>query len=85
MIYFENAGSPAGDVDWPVEIQQDQIDDLAEAERDDGKVVAAQPKHRNAEQHAGHRGDCGGQRERRDEGEMDAEVLGRDHRIGVGT
>ena len=62
VIDFENAGNPARDVDGPVEIEKDQIDDLAEAERDDRQIVAPQAQHRNAEKHAGHRGDGGRER-----------------------
>jgi hypothetical protein len=41
-----------GDVDRRVEVEQEHADDLAEAERDDREVVAAQLERRRAEQHA---------------------------------
>src|SRR5207342_1944782 len=61
-------------------VEQDQADDLAEAEGDDGEVVAAQPQHRKAEEEAGERGeDAGG---RQADPEREAEVLC-DQRIGI--
>src|SRR3546814_16186775 len=47
--YPRKAVRAAGEV---VPVQQDDADDLAEAERDDGEIVAAQTKHRKAEQDA---------------------------------
>jgi hypothetical protein len=46
-----------GDVHRPREVVQEDADDLAEAEGDDGEVVAAQLERRRAEQHAEERGD----------------------------
>ena len=47
-------------------VDQDDADDLAEAERDDGEVVAAQAQRRQAEQHAEQRRPCSaGERQRR--------------------
>ena len=50
------------EVDRLVEVVGQHADHLAEAEGDDGQVVAVQPQHRQAEQHAG---DGRGQRVRR--------------------
>ena len=41
-----------------VAVQRRLVDDLAEAERDDGEVVTAQPQRRQADQDAGDRGDA---------------------------
>ena len=57
-------------------------DDLAEGERDDGKIVAAQPQHRKAEQHAPERGQEAGERQAHPE--RPAEICG-DQRVGVGA
>ena len=46
-----------GDVHRPRQVVEEDADDLAEAERDDGEVVAAQLERRRAEQHAEERGD----------------------------
>jgi hypothetical protein len=51
-----------GDVDRVLQVVQEHADDLAEAQRDDGEVVAAQPEHRKAEQAAGDRREQRGQR-----------------------
>ena len=74
-----NAVRAAGEV---LPVLQDQPDDLAEAERDDGEIVAAQPQHRKAEQHAPERRQDAG--ERQADPERDAEVL-RDQRVGIGA
>ena len=39
-IDLQDAGNPAGDVDRPIEVQQHEVNDLTEPERDDGEVVA---------------------------------------------
>ena len=44
-------------------VQQDEPDDLAEAERDDGEIVAAQAQHRKAEQDARERRHHAGERQ----------------------
>src|SRR5690606_31040053 len=47
---------PVGDVDRRVEIIEENADDLAEAQRDDGQVVAAQLQRGRAQQHAEYAG-----------------------------
>ena len=75
-----------GDVDRRVQIVQEDADDLAEAERDDGEVVAAQPQRRRAQQHAEERRD-----QRRpaaasiQQRQMHAEVRRGEQRIDVGA
>ena len=63
-------------------VEQDEPDDLAEAERDDGEIVAAQPQHRKAEQEAGEGGEDAG--ERQTDPERKADIL-REQRIGIGA
>ena len=74
-----DAGRAAGEV-RPVE--QDEPDDLAEGEGDDGEVVAAQPQHREAEDHAPGRGEDAG--ERQADPEAPAEIVG-EEREGIGA
>ena len=54
---------PVRDVDRRVEVVHEDADDLAEAERDDREVVAAQLQRRRAEQDAGAAGDEGAERD----------------------
>ena len=63
-------------------VEQHEADDLAEGERDDGEIVAAQPQHREAEQDAPERGEDAG--ERQADPERQAEVL-RQQRVGIGA
>ena len=74
-----NAVRAAGEV---LPVEQDQADDLAEAERDDGEIVAAQPQHRKSEQDAPEGGEDAGKRQA--DPERQAEVL-REQRIGIGA
>ena len=74
-----DAVRPAGET---LPVEQDKPDDLAEAERDDGEIIAAQAQHRKAEQYAGKRGEDAG--ERQADPERQAEGL-RDQRVGVGA
>ena len=69
----------AGDL---VPVQQHDPDDLAEAQRDDGQIVAAQPQHRKAQHHAEARGQQPGQRQAGPEAE--AEGL-REQGVGIGA
>ena len=62
--HARDAGIAVGQVD-PVD--QHQADDLAEGERDDREVVAAQPQHRKAEQDAPERGEDAGDRQQHPE------------------
>src|SRR5438105_13009014 len=52
-----DAARAVGHVDRLVEVVGEDPDDLAEAERDDGQVVAAQSQNRQSEHHAGAGGD----------------------------
>jgi hypothetical protein len=69
----------------PVNLPVDQhdADDLAEAQRDDREIVAAQAQHREAEQHA----EEGGQGCRRAAGrcQKDRSKLRRQQRVGIGA
>ena len=63
-------------------VDQDEADDLAEGERDDGEIVAAQPQHRKSEQDAPERREAA--RERQQEPERQAEGLCQ-QRVGIGA
>ena len=65
-----------------VPVEQDDADDLAEAERHDREIVAAQPQHRKAQQDAERGGEQAGQRQA--DPEAEAEVV-REQRVGVGA
>src|SRR5450830_661546 len=67
-----DALGPVGDVDGGVEVVHEDADDFAEAERDDGEVVAAQLQGGGAEQGAEERGDHGGEGDDDPEREVDA-------------
>ena len=70
--------SPAAPLVTLGDVARHDRHDLAEAERDDGEVVAAQPQRRRAEQHAEDRRDQRRERQREPErqGEMH-DVAGR--------
>ena len=51
-VYHADALRTVGDVDRRVQVVEENADDLAEAQRDDGEVVAAQAQRRRAQQHA---------------------------------
>ena len=77
-----NAGDavrPAGD---RLPVDQHEADDLAERERDDGEIVAAQPQHRKAEQHAPECGEDAGERQADPERQIEG---GRQQRVGIGA
>ena len=74
-----DAGRTVGEVD-PVE--DDQPDDLAEAQGDDGEIVAAQTQHREAEQDAEGRRQHAGERQHHPEAQA---VLRAEQRVGVGA
>ena len=63
-------------------VDDDEADDLAERQRHDGEIVAAQPQHRKAEQHAPERREDAG--ERQADPERQAEI-GRQQRVGIGA
>ena len=69
-----DAAEPQGAVGEPVPVARHDRHDLAEAQRDDGQVVAAQPQGRRAEQHAEDRADDRGHRQH--EPERDVEMHG---------
>ena len=75
----DNAVRAAGEI---LPVEQDQPDDFAEAERDDGEIVAAQPQHRKAEQDAGECGEDAGKRQA--DPERQSEML-RQQRVGIGA
>jgi hypothetical protein len=76
-----NAGDAVGATGQADPVQQHDADDLAEGQRDDGQVVAPQPQHRKAEQHAPEGRQDSRQRQAEPEGK--AEILGQ-NRIGIG-
>ncbi len=63
-------------------VDDDEADDLAEGERHDGEIVAAQAQHGEAEQHAPERGEDAG--ERQADPERPAEIGG-EQRVGIGA
>ena len=77
-----NAGDAGIAVGQRRPVDQDEADDLAEGERDDGEIIAAQPQHRKAEQDAPERGQHAG--ERQQDPERQAESLGQ-QRVGIGA
>ena len=74
-----NAVWAAGQV---LPIEQDEADDLAEAERHNGQIVAAQAQHRKAKQDSGERRQNAGKWQA--DPERQAEILG-DQRVGIGA
>ena len=76
---------PVGDVDRRVQVVEEDADDLAEAERDDRQVVAAQLQRRRAEQHAEQAGDRRADRQDDPERQVQAEVRRREQRVDVGA
>ncbi len=66
--WLGDLGDPLGPLREAAPVLQHQPDDLAEAQRDDGQVVAPQPQHREAEQHAEERPQQAAQRQRDPEG-----------------
>ena len=75
----DDAVRAAGDL---VPVEQDDADDLAEAQRDDGQIVAAQAQHRKAQQDAEAGREQAGQRQAGPEAQ--AEGL-REQRVGIGA
>jgi hypothetical protein len=74
---------PVGDVDRPRKIVEEDPHDLAEAERDDRKVVAAQLQRWRAEQNAEEGRDRSADRQDDPEREMQPEVRPGEKRVGV--
>ena len=63
-------------------VDDDETDDLAERQRDDGEIVAAQPQHRKSQQHAPERGENAGERQADPERQSE---IGRQQRVGIGA
>ena len=66
-----DAFGPVGNVDRVIQIVQEYADDLAESQRDDGQVVAAQFQGRRSEQHAEERRHSGRQRDHQQDRHVD--------------
>src|SRR5581483_3750941 len=77
--YVEEAVRPASQA---LPVAQDDADDLAEGEGHDGKVVAAQPENREAEDHPPEGGEDAGERQAKPERE--AEMRG-EQGVGIGA
>ena len=77
-----NAGDAVRAAGHALPVEQDEADDLAEGERDDGEIVAAQPQHGKAEQHAPERGEDAGERQADPERQSE---IGRQQRVGIGA
>ena len=73
---------PAGPLVRSTQLRMHQPDDLAEAQGDDGEVVAAQAQHREAEQDAEARRQHAGERQHHPEAQA---VLRAEQRVGVGA
>ena len=65
---------PCGPLVKSTQLMQDEPDDLAEGERDDREIVAAQAQHREAEDHAPGRGEQAGERQAHPEAQV--EIVG---------
>ena len=63
-------------------VDDDEADDLAERQRDDGEIVAAQPQHGKAEHHAPECGEDAGERQADPERQPE---IGRQQRVGIGA
>ncbi len=74
-----------GDVDRRVQVVEEDADDLAEAERDDGEIVAAQLERGRAEQHAEAAGDQRPQRQHHIHRPVQAELRRTEQGVGVGA
>ncbi len=77
-----DAGDAVRPVRHLVPVEQDDADDLAEAERDDRQVVAAQPQHRKAEREPETGGEGAGHRQALPEAEAE---MRRYQRVAVGA
>ena len=63
-----------GDVHRPIQVVQENADDLAEPQCDDGEIVAAQAQRRRAQQHAEEAGDHCTERQEQEERPVQAEL-----------
>ena len=77
-----NAGDAVRAAGQALPVDDDEADDLAEGQRDDGEIVAAQPQHGKAEQHAPERGEDAGERQADPERQSE---IGRQQRVGIGA
>ncbi len=75
---------PAGR--WsPIEIVHQHADDLAEAKRDDGEIVAAQPQHRNAGAICRRGRQTAADQQHECKGQVDVELARGQQRPGIGA
>ena len=74
-----------GEVHRLRQVVEEDPDDLAEAQRHDREIVAAQLQRRRAEEHAEEAGDGGADRQDDPEREMKVEVRRGEQRVDVGT
>jgi len=77
-----NAADAVGTAGQALPIGDDEPDNLAERQRDDGEIIAAQPQHRKAQHDAPQRRKDAG--ERQADPERQAEI-GREQRVGIGA
>ncbi len=76
------AADAVGAAGQALPVDDDEADDLAEGQRDDGEIVAAQPQHRKAEQHAPERRENAGERQADPERQPE---IGGEQRVGIGA
>ena len=74
-----------GDIDRRVEVVEKDADDLAEAQGDDGEVVAAQAQGRRAQQHAEQPGDQRPERQYEPDRQVQAELRRSQQGIKIGA
>ena len=74
--------TPFGTAGQALPIDDDETDDLAERQRDDGEIIAAQPQHRKTQHHAPQRREDAGERQADPERQTE---IGREQRIGIGA
>ena len=72
-----------GDVDRLRQVVHEDPHDLAESQRDDREIVAAQLERRRAEQHAEHARDRGAQRQDHPERQVEVEMRRREQRVRI--
>ena len=77
-----NAGHAVGAAGQALPVDDDEANDFAKRQRHDGEIVAAQPQHRKAEQHAPEGGENAGERQADPERQSE---IGRQQRIGIGA
>ncbi len=77
-----NAGDAVRPAGQALPVDDDEADDLAEGQRDDSEIIAAQPQHGKAEQHAPEGSEDAGERQAYPERQSE---IGRQQRIGIGA